>query len=132
MSTQPSEAHRKLAAEILFTYSVSGAARPSAIVAAAQLLRDSEARSVEAAFPDSGDDSLYNVRRLRAELAAERERVRVLSEAIEAHKAAKEYRCQCCDLESILAPCTCFDGIRMLTDADAGLLAALAATEGKQ
>ncbi len=34
--------------------------------------------------PDSGDDSLYNVRRLRTELTAEREKVRVLREDIEA------------------------------------------------
>ena len=36
---------------------------------AAQLIADSEAKAINAAFPDSGDDSLYNVRRLRAELA---------------------------------------------------------------
>ena len=97
MSTAPSEAHRSLVAMTLRTFELIG------IESAAKLIADSEARAVEAAFPDSEDDSLYNVRRLRAELkaaqsmqslavrkldvaeqslTASRERVRVLEEAL--------------------------------------------------
>jgi len=70
--TQPTEAHRKLWTalynlahrEIFEDYAESSEGP------ATQLIADSEARAVEVAFPDSGDDSLYNVRRLRAELTA--------------------------------------------------------------
>lgn len=74
MSTQPTEAHRKLWSDLyklahreIFEDYAAASEGP-----ATQLIADSEARAVEKAFPDSGDDSLYNLRRLRAELAAAR------------------------------------------------------------
>lgn len=61
--TQPNEAHFALLDAICV-------AQNNKRTEAAQVIADSEARAVAKAFPDSGDDSLYNVRRLRAELAA--------------------------------------------------------------
>jgi len=73
MSTQPTEAQYALACRIWCCKNSGDGA---------QLIADSEAQAVEKAFPDSGDDSLCNVRRLRTELTAEREKVRVLREAL--------------------------------------------------
>ena len=110
MSTAPTEAHRKLACEILMEHSVSGAATKDGVIAAAQLIRDSEARAVEAAnkrlgaqmnyvvalqraieyhaqgleIPAAiGSDCPHHASMLNAALTAARERVRVLREAAE-------------------------------------------------
>ena len=92
MSTAPTEAHRKLACEILMEHSVSGAATKDGVIAAAQLIRDSEARAVEAAerrmqqhvdnLTVANDAWAQDAVGLRAELTALRERVRVLEEAL--------------------------------------------------
>lgn len=55
-----------------------------------QLIADSEARAINAAFPDSGDDSLYNVRRLRAEVEHLRESEKAFCDDRNAQRARAE------------------------------------------
>ena len=96
--TQPTETHRKLACEILLEHSVSGSATKEGVIAAAQLLCDSEARAVEAITKERNElkaivdfEVRIGARALTADdwdnmqqsLTAERERVRVLREALE-------------------------------------------------
>jgi hypothetical protein len=50
MSAPITEAHRKLACDVLLNHSVSGAATKDGVIAAAQLIADSEARAVTAAI----------------------------------------------------------------------------------
>ena len=47
MSAQVTEAHRKLACDVLLDHSVSGAATKDGVISAAQLIADSEARATE-------------------------------------------------------------------------------------
>jgi hypothetical protein len=83
MSTQPTEAHRKLWTalfnlahrEIFEDYAESSDGP------ATQLIADSEARAVEAAIRVKSEVLAYPL--LLADLTAERERVRVLREALE-------------------------------------------------
>ena len=90
MSTAPSEAHRKLTEEIA---GICDRYFPSrAIPEAAQLLADSEARAVEAALADAATamgigNALLKIAlserdKSAQDLAKERERVRVLEEAL--------------------------------------------------
>jgi hypothetical protein len=79
MSTQPTEAHRKLAAEIIFE---AESLYPKAMIPiAAQLIADSEARAVERALAIKPEVIAYPELEMR--LTAEREKVRVLREALD-------------------------------------------------
>jgi hypothetical protein len=97
MSATITEAHRKLACDVLLDHSVSGAATKDGVIAAAQLIADSEARAVEpwrtqveelrgalALGQENCDDVFDDLReerdQLRAELAAERARLDWLDE----------------------------------------------------
>ena len=106
MSTAPSEAHRSLVAMTLRTFELIG------IESAAKLIADSEARAVEAKDKELSDmhdkmleyKSHYQYREQRVveleqSLTKERERVRVLEEALKS--AAIEHDNQAHDWRSV-------------------------------
>jgi hypothetical protein len=68
MSAPITEAHRKLACDVLLDHSVSGAATKDGVIAAAQWIADSEARAVEAA-----DFALQQERNIHMTTIAERD-----------------------------------------------------------
>ena len=53
---------------LLLRLDVRGVSANEIVACIKPLIADSEAAAINAALPDSGDDSLYNVRRLRAEV----------------------------------------------------------------
>jgi hypothetical protein len=77
--TQPTEAHRKLAKEVIgaYKFAIDGYA--------AQLIADSEARTVEA-MQKHADIETERATHYRDQWQAERERVRVLREALEKYQ----------------------------------------------
>jgi hypothetical protein len=78
MSTQPSETHKQLAADVFRMVHNRN------LTAAAQLIADSEARAVDGAMRDTPWAANYVD--MERELAAEREKVRVLREALEKYQ----------------------------------------------
>jgi hypothetical protein len=125
MSTQPTEAHRKLWTalynlahrEIFEDYAESSEGP------ATQLIADSEARAVEAAMRDT--PWAANYMDMERNLTAERERVRLLSEhGIEALMVARSWQMVWGDK---LSP----DSVAIFTKHEQAFLAALAATEEK-
>jgi len=75
MSTQPSETHKQLAADVFRMVHNRN------LTAAAQLIADSEARAVDGAMRDTPWAANYVD--MERELATEREKVRVLREALD-------------------------------------------------
>jgi hypothetical protein len=120
--TQPTEAHRKLAAEIIFE---AESLYPKAMIPiAAQLIADSEARAVESAQKHA-DIETERATHYRDQWQAERERVRLLSEhGIEALMVARSWQMVWGDK---LSP----DSVAIFTKHEQAFLAGLAATEAK-
>jgi hypothetical protein len=87
--TQPSETHKQLAADVFRMV------HNRDLTAAAQLIADSEARAVDGAMRDTPWAANYVD--MERELAAEREKVRVLREALSRRHDEQSYHCQYVD-----------------------------------
>jgi hypothetical protein len=88
--TRPTEAHRKLAKEVVgaYEFAVDGYA--------AQLIADSEARAKESLLV-AYDTAVTTRSRIETALTAEREKVRVLREALSRRHDEQSYHCQYVD-----------------------------------
>ena len=86
-AAQVTEAHKKLACDVLLEHSVSGAATKQGVIAAAQLIADSEAAAVQIAMLRE----YGNLCATNESLAKERDQLRAAMERLKADGAASAF-----------------------------------------